>query len=258
MGEAFYERLDETTFRSTDHTTGPWGPDTQHLGPPSALLARAMERCAERPDTQVARVTVEILGPVPVDELTVTARLERPGRSVELLAGELSAGGRVVATARAWRILTSDSEAVVAGGAPPLAAPETGTPQGRPEGWGAGYLDAMEWRGLSGGLGERGPAVVWARQRVDLVAGEEPTAIQRLLTVADSGNGISNRLHPQRWWFINTELTVHVQRPPEGEWIGVDANTVIGPNGVGTAHTVLHDHSGPVATGAQALMIRPR
>jgi hypothetical protein len=116
----------------------------------------------------------------------------------------------------------------------------------------------MEWRALRGAFDEPGPATVWARQRVGLVAGEEPTALQRLLTVADSGNGVSNLLDPRRWWFINTELTVHLHREPAGEWIGLDAHTVIGTHGVGIARSTLHDQTGPVAAGAQALLVRPR
>jgi hypothetical protein len=116
----------------------------------------------------------------------------------------------------------------------------------------------MEWRALRGSFEQLGPATIWARQKVDLVTGETPSGLQRLFTVADSGNGVSNRLTPSRWWFINTELTVHIYREPQGEWIGLDAATAIGPHGIGTALSTLHDEHGPVATGAQALMVRPR
>jgi hypothetical protein len=254
----FYEPLGDDRFASTVHTTGPWSPSTQHLGPPSALLVRAMERLPSPAPMLLARVTVEILGPVPVAELTVSAAVDRPGRSVELLAAELSAGGRVVARARAWRIVRSDTSAVAADVDAPLPPPSAGTVMTRPEGWGAGYLDVMEWRALSGGLGEPGPATVWARQGVPLVGDEEPSGLQRLLVVADSGNGVSNRLDPRTWLFINAELTVHVHREPAGEWIALDAATVIGPDGVGTAVSVLHDGTGPVGRGAQALLVRPR
>lgn len=256
-GSAFYV-LEGETFTSTRHTAGPWNADSQHLGPPSALLARALERIPAYRPTQIARVTVEILGPVPVAELRVTARLVRPGRSVEMLAAELTAGERVVAIASAWRIARSDSTSVAAGAADPLPSGEGIEPTGRPDGWSPGYIDAMEWRPLVGGLHLPGPSTAWVRQRIPLVAGEDPTGLQRLLTVADSGNGLSNRLNPSKWWFINTDLTVHIQREPAGEWIGLDANTVIGPDGIGTASTVLHDEHGQVAIGAQALMVRPR
>ncbi|NBH03888.1 thioesterase family protein, partial [Amycolatopsis sp. SID8362] len=127
-----------------------------------------------------------------------------------------------------------------------------------PEGWQGGYLDAVEWRAVRGGMDVPGPAAVWARPRVPLVDGEEPSGLQRLFTVADSGNGVSNFLDPRQWWFINSELTVHVRRVPAGEWIGLDAVTLVGEHGIGTATSILHDASGPLATGAQALMVRPR
>jgi hypothetical protein len=130
--------------------------------------------------------------------------------------------------------------------------------QFRPNGWGPGYLDAMQWRGIKGSFGEPGPATIWARQSVDLVEGEPPTPLQRICAVADSGNGASSLLPPTEWWFINTELTIHFQREPEGEWICLDAATTIGTDGIGTARSTLHDRTGQVAFGAQALMIRPR
>jgi hypothetical protein len=254
----FYEPLGDDRFASTVHTTGPWSQLTQHLGPPSALLVRAMERLPTPVPMMISRVTVEILGPVPVAELSVTAAVDRPGRSVELLSAELSADGRVAVRARAWRIVRSDTQELVADVDEPLAPPREARPLARPEGWGSGYLDIMEWRSLSGGFDTPGPATVWARQGVPLVGDEEPSGLQRLLTVADSGNGVSNRLDLRKWLFINTELTVHVHREPVGEWIALAAATAIGPDGIGTASSVLHDVNGPVGRGAQTLLVRPQ
>jgi hypothetical protein len=258
MGEAFFEPLGGGRFRSTEHTNGPWAEGSQHLGPPSALLTRELEGVPADVPSAISRITVEILGPVPVAELEVSAAVERPGRSVELLAAEIRAGGRTVVRGRAWRIVRSDSTPVSAGFPDPIDPPEQADPVARPEGWGNGYLDAMEWRSLKGSFAGAGPATIWARQQVDLVAGETPSGLQRLLAVADSGNGVSNRLDPRTWWFINTELTVHIYREPAGEWVGIDANTVIGPHGVGAALSTLHDRTGPVAAGAQSLLVRPR
>lgn len=258
MTEAFYVPAGDGRFVPTGHTAGPWSPDAQHFGPPSALLVRALEEVEASHASQLARVTIEILGPAPLQELSVRSWLERPGRSVELLQAELAAGERVVARATAWRIATSDTTAVATAEGPVLPSPE-GLPVSRwPESWHGGYLDAVEWRRVEGALDEPGPATVWGRQRVALVDGEKPSALQRLFVLADSGNGISNFLDPREWWFINSELTVHLRRPPLGEWIGVDAATLVGPNGVGTANTTLHDSDGAIASGAQALLVRPR
>lgn len=258
MPDAFYLPLGDGRFCPTEHTSGPWSSDTQHFGPPSALLVRALEEIDGGHSRQFARVTVEILGPAPLTELTVRARMERPGRSVELMSAELLDGTRPIARASAWRMATSDTTAIVANTAEALPPPD-GMPESVwPEGWSSGYLNAMEWRTVSGDVAKPGPAAVWARQRVALVEGQQPSPLQRLFTVADSGNGISNFLDPRKWWFINTDLTVHIQRKPAGEWIGIDAITLAGPHGVGTATSVLHDMTGQVATGAQALLVRPR
>lgn len=256
--DAFYEPLGDGRFASTVHSAGPWSAQSQHMGPPSALLVRALEQLPSAAPMQLARFTVEILGPVPVAEISVTAAVERPGRAVEMLGAELSAGGRPVARARAWRHARSDTSAVAVDAESPLAPPQQGEPMHRPENWGSGYLDAMEWRALSGHLGKPGPATVWARQTVALVSGEEPTGLQRLFVVADSGNGVSSRMDPTGWLFINSELTVHLYREPAGEWIALDATSAIGPTGIGTAFSVLHDLDGPVGRGAQALLIRPQ
>ncbi len=256
--DAFYIPRDESTFTSTEHTAGPWTSEAQHFGPPSSLLVRALEQVPSERPAQIARVAIEILGSLPIADVTVNARVVRPGKSVELLAAELAVGDRTVATAAAWRIARSDSTEVVTSTADPLPGPDGFDEATKPAGWSGGYLDAMELRPIKGGLDVPGPGTAWMRQRVALVAGEEPTGLQRLFAVADSGNGLSGLLDPTRWWFINTDLTVHLQREPIGEWIGLDANTIVGPSGVGTAITTIHDTRGPVANGAQALMIRPR
>ncbi|TKG71265.1 thioesterase family protein [Prauserella endophytica] len=258
MSEAFYLPRGEGRYLPTEHTAGPWSPDSQHFGPPSALLVRELESIPAAREMLLGRVTVEILGPAPLTELTVRAGLERPGRSVELLSAELAAGGRVVAKASGWRFATSDTTEVAEGSAAPLAPVEDCPPADWPATWNDGYLKAMEWRKISGRVTDPGPAAVWARQRVPLVDGEKPSPLQRLFTVADSGNGTSNRLDMREWLFINAELTVHVHREPVGEWIGLDADTVLGPQGLGTATSRLHDTTGQVGTGAQALLVRAR
>ena len=91
-----------------------------------------------------------------------------------------------------------------------------------------------------------------------LVDGEQPSPLQRLALVADSGNGAAAPLDLRDWLFVNTELTVHLHRAPAGEWIAVDAQTVVGPTGIGTVSGLLFDTDGQVGRSAQALLVRPR
>ena len=153
--------------------------------------------------------------------------------------------------------LSTDDDSIRAGDEIALADPETGAPLA-PGDWVDGYLSAIEWRGVSGAFGERGPATVWARMRCPLVAGEEPSPLERVLAVADSGNGVSGELDLGRWLFINPELTVHLFREAAGEWICLDAQSNIAAGGAGLATSVLSDTDGPVGVGAQSLLIAPR
>lgn len=260
--EPYYQPIDGPDggrFVATFSTTGPWFADAQHVGPPSALLVRAFERCAPRAGMQLSRVTVEVLGPVPAGEIGVAAAVERPGRAVEMLSAEMTAGGRAVLRARAWRLATGDTSAVALGEAAPLAPPEEGVASpARPDGWLPGFMDTLEWRWLRGGLAEPGPGTAWARQLVPLVEGEDPSPLQRLAVVADSGNGAAAPLDVREWLFVNTELTMHLHRQPAGEWMGVDARTVVGPGGLATVSGLLFDPHGHTGRSAQALIVRPR
>jgi hypothetical protein len=257
VADSFFVPLGEDRWLATVHTTGPWDERAQHGGPPSALLGRAMQRCEPRDDMVVARCTTEILSSIPVGEVEVRARLARPGRSVQLAEAVLTAAGREVAWARAWRVLRTDCPDTGPGLTAPPPLPASGAPLA-PGGWVDGYLSAIEWRAVRGAFGERGPATVWARMRFPLVPGEEPSPLERVLAVADSGNGISGELDLRRWLFINPELTVHLFREPAGEWICLDAQSNIAAGGAGLATSVLSDTRGPVGTGAQALLIAPR
>jgi hypothetical protein len=252
---AFYLPLGDDTFRSTSHTVGPWGPDSQHLGPPSALLVRSLMALG-RPS--FARVTFEVLGPVPVADLTVSTSVERPGRSVELLSASLAYEGRVVLTARAWHIVGTDTTAVAGGSGDSLPPPSSAVPMEIPDFWSGGYLAAVEWLSVSGGIFTPGDAQVWARPRVAVVEGFEPTPLERLFSVVDSASGVSSRVDIRKWYAINTDLTVHLHRQPVGEWVGMDARTTIGPDGAGLATSTVHDVEGPVGTTAQALFVRER
>jgi hypothetical protein len=256
VSASFYEPLGDGRFAATPNTRGPWDPAFQHAGPPAALLGRALERCEPHDGFVLARLTFEILRPVPVAEVAVSARVVRPGRSVELLEGELHAEGQPVMTVRAWRVLGAAAPTIADDGPRPPRPAEAMPPPAVFEGF--GYGQAVELRFAVGGWQQPGPATVWTRLRVPLLPDEPPTGVQRVLAVADSGNGVSAVLPFGEWLFINPELTVHLRREPRGEWICLDAETAITAGGAGLARSTLSDDEGVVAHGAQSLLVAPR
>jgi Thioesterase-like superfamily len=127
-----------------------------------------------------------------------------------------------------------------------------------PTGQDTGYHTAMDARFVSGGFVEPGPAVVWLRMRQPLVGSEPPSPLVRALVAADTGNGVSAELDFRVHLFINTELTVHLFREPEGEWVCLDAVTRTGSAGVGLSESVLADTRGRFGRADQTLFVRKR
>jgi hypothetical protein len=246
-------------FSTQPTAASPWGPTSQHGSPPAALLTRAIERLDTGADRVVGRITVELLGPVPVGELSVEAHVVRPGRNLELCEAAMYdvERGRAVARAAAWRF-PAGVEGPRPESEPPPHRPADGEEQGTPAAWSPGYVQAMEWRWVKGAVTEPGPAVVWMRPRVGLVEGEETTPLQALMTCVDSASGASSELHPARWGFQNPELTVHLLRPPVGTWFCLDAETTLGSGSIGLATSTVYDEQGLVARSAQALLTLPR
>ncbi len=260
MASAFYARGADG-YLATELTRGPWDPGAQHAGPPAALVGRAIERLEDAEEFQIGRITFEIMRSIPIGPVSVEAKVVRPGRSVQLVEASLSSDDGELMRARAWRLRKAkvDLPAEAIAVSVPPSGPEQGSSGGFfPTGQEVGYHTAMEWRSVSGGFLEPGPATVWMRMLVPLVESEEPTPLQRTLVAADVGNGISAVLDWQRFLFINVDLTVHLERMPEGAWVCVDAVTLPQPNGVGTAESVLSDERGRIGRAAQTLLVAER
>jgi hypothetical protein len=258
---AFYER-DGASFVSTELTRGPWSNDHQHGGPPAALLVRALAREGlDAVEFFVARMTIELLRPVPIAPLTVTAAITRPGRSVQRLDATLSVDGVEVARASGLRIrrravtLPEGGTASPTGSAvAPEMLPVFAFPFFQHD---VGYHRAVDVRFARGAWGDR-DVVAWARPTVDLVEGEVLDPAERVLIIVDAESGICPPLDPMRYTFVNPDLTVYFERPLEGDWVGLAARSAAHAHGVGIAESLLFDARGAVGRGAQSLVVADR
>jgi hypothetical protein len=91
-----------------------------------------------------------------------------------------------------------------------------------------------------------------------LLENEELSPLQRALAAADFPNGVSLRLDPARYLSINPDVTVHLHRQPEGEWVHLEAHTFTSPDGIGVAEGVLSDTRGRFGHSMQSLILEPR
>ena len=251
-----FER-DGDTYVPTGHARGPWDPNALHGGAPAALIMREIERLA--PEMRVARLTLEFLGAVPLAPLTVTARIVRPGRRFQLAEAELVSSDRPACRARAVLLRRGEVPDVPRGDAPVLDAPGPDAVERLDMGEGESFGGTgMDIRFVQGHLYRPGPAIGWFRIAEPVVDGEQPSPAQRAVAAADFGNGASRVLDWEQWLFINTDLTVHLHREPEGEWVAIDARSALEPDGTGLAWSALHDSRGTIGVALQSLFVAPR
>jgi Thioesterase-like superfamily len=258
-------------FVPTEHARGPWDPQALHGGAPAALIASLFERIEPGAELPFARLSFEFLRPIPMAPLQLTTSISRPGRRVQALQAELSAEGMLVCRASALRIAAAPEQLPEKALAqldgrygPTLEPPESGKDVHF-------ALDGVEHQSFAGSAIEMrflrgdslraepsGAATVWMRLRHQLLAEEQLTPLVRLAAAADFGNGVAFVLPFDEYLFINADLTISLDRRPQGEWIALDARTLLHPGGIGWAESILHDERGPVGRATQALVVQRR
>ncbi|GAB3127133.1 thioesterase family protein [Tsukamurella serpentis] len=257
-------------FDPTPATASVWATTMQHGAPPAALLVRAMEALVSE-GSRISRVTVDLLGVVPITRTRVRARVVRPGRTICLVAAEMDCQGedgsyRTVAKAQAWALATSDTTEFardLSHALPPAADAQGSVPDFFAHLKDQGFLGACEWRFVDRPDlpdGADGPRQCWIRARIPLVDGERPSPLVQVFSVIDAANGVAAYLDPTRVTWMNLDMTVHLHRSPQpvDGWVGVIADQLVGGEGIGTTASRIHDASGAFAVGAQTLLVAAR
>ncbi|WP_398499789.1 thioesterase family protein [Variovorax sp.] len=264
--DAVFVREDANTWRASELARGPWDPRAQHGGAPCGLLAHIAESAVEGEGWQLARLTVELIRPVPVD-LLLSAVATEAGRTTARVEISLLAQGKPVAKAHALLVRTQPvvppEEALQRPLAPALSMPAPsdctaplripGLPDVR-----SFYYTATESRVAAGDAAAPGPAAAWFRLRVPLVAGAANSPAMRAAAAADFGNGLSWVLPVEHFNFANADLSLQLARQPVGDWIGLDAVTTVAPDGSGCTFSQLHDERGRFGFATQTLLVFAR
>ncbi len=262
--DAAYVETAEGAFLASPLTRGPWHPDHQHAGPPSALICRAVEREASAEGfSHVGRLTVNLLRPAPIGESRIEITQDYLGRTAGHFSGRLIAGGKDIA--RFTALVQREESVPVPQGTPGHPPPHAPKPwresaigsMGSVSSHDFGYAQLVENR-FAEGTPFKGPSAVWFRLAHPLVKGEAPSPYQRVAVAADSGNGISASLSFDKYVFVNCDLTVNLFRRPVGDWICLEARSLFGGNGCGLAESALYDEEGVIGQATQSLAVRRR
>lgn len=251
--EAYFRSLGSGRYEATESTGGAWDPREQHIAPTLGLLVHALEQRAEAGSFELARLSFDIYGTVPIAGVEITTDVLRPGRTIELSEATLRHHDRTIAVLRAWSLIAADTADLEVSELPGLPSPEDLEPWSPGEYWPGKFIRSFE--GFRRVLAP-GRAQAWLRTETELVSGEEVSPLARYIGLVDVANGISSAMDPQKVAFPNVDSTVSLFRHPEGDWVGLDTTQSVGPGGLGLTHTVLHDGHGPVGTLTQTLTIR--
>jgi hypothetical protein len=257
---AYFERLGETHFRATEHVSGAWSTDEQHVAPVLGLLAHLVERDRDARGANtlvIGRVSYDILGVLPVADFDVRIEVLRPGRTIELVEAVLAHAGRAAIRLRCWLMAQTDTAELAGTPLPRIAPPGQMQPWDPTVEWPGGFIASIECRRA---FIEPGRASLWARHTMPLLADDTISDTARVLGIIDITNGMSKRVDPREVAFPNLDLTAHLFAQPRlaasDGWVGFDTSVSFGKDGVGLTSSVLHDASGPIGTIAQILTIR--
>lgn len=239
---------------------GPWHPTMQHGAAPAALVAWAAGRLDGGAEMRIARMTLDLLRPVPIAPLGIRSEVVRRGRKIEAAAISLVARGVEVVRASVLKVRTADStlpenpsEAALDVPGPEFCCEPSSERRIR-----CAFLDGVSAR-IVADVGRRpGRGAIWFRANQPIVEGETIAPAMRAAIAADFCNGVSAALDPKDWSFINGDVTLNLVRLPVGEWILVNAETSLGGNGSGLAVARLADTTGYFGRAAQSLIVERR
>lgn len=261
---AYYQLIDKhidakgvvsATYRSTIHAQGAWNENEQHMAPASGIIAAELAQFQPRDDVRIGRISYDIFGLIAAGEFTITTRVLRPGKTIELLESDMQAKGRTCIIARAWRMCVQDSSAVAG-----LEDQIIQQPDALPEWlgmsrWPGGFIQSIEAR-----VGENyraGKGIVWLNNAKDMVENQPTSDFVHLMGMVDTANGIVPRQGDDfAWGFPNLDLQIHLHRLPTGRWLGLEAVQQFGSDGIGLTSAVLHDVQGPFGRSEQILTLR--
>ncbi len=256
--DAIY-RVEENRVAVHANAAGPWDATMQHGSAPAALVVWAAERIATAVPMQIARVTIDLMRPVPIRPLTLQTEVLREGRKIQLCRVSLLADGVAVVGATVLKI--REQQLTLPAGVEdlPVELPGPGQSMVEPaDNAGSAFVTGISLRAAKGRFGVPGPGAIWYRVDRPMVEGSAISQAMRAVVAADFCNGTSATLDFREWTFINADLTVSFARQPVGEWILLDGESWIGADGAGLAMARLADIRGYFGRAVQSLVIEKR
>lgn len=243
-------------YQPTKHTQGAWNEYEQHMAPATGVICTELEQFQPRENMRYGRISLDIYGLIHLDKFTITTRCIRPGRTIELIESAFEAKGHTCIVARAWRMITENTNAAEGIEDRPILPYKEAEPWKGISIWDGGYIQSVSPHVR---IAERRPGKgqVWLTNDLEMIEGQETSSFVKLLGMVDTMNGLAVRQADKfEYMFPNLDLQIHLYRLPKGKWLGLDVQQQYGADGIGLTTAVLHDEKGSFGHAEQILTVR--
>lgn len=243
-------------YRPTKNTQGAWNANEQHMAPATGVICAELEKFRPPDHMRIARLSLDILGMIYLDDFQITTRCIRPGKTIELIESIFETKGRACIVARTWRMVTENTSEVAG-----LEDARMPTYKNLPSwkgmsAWDGGYIESVA-QNIKVVERRPGKGRVWLTNNLDMVKGESTSSFVKLMGMVDTMNGVVVRQkNPFSHMFPNVDLQIHLYRFPVGHFLGLEVNQHYGKDGIGLTSAVLHDEEGPFGHAEQILTVR--
>lgn len=243
-------------YRPTLNTQGAWNENEQHMAPATGVICAELEKFQPKENMRIGRMSFDILGMIQLDDIQITTRCIRPGKTIELLESVFEAKGRACIVARTWRMKTEDTSEVAGLEDKPMPSYETLSNWEGMSLWSGGYIKSVS-KNIKVVERRPGKGRVWITNNLEMVKGETTSSFVKLMGMVDTMNGVVVRQgNPFSHIFPNVDLQIHLYRLPTGMWLGLEVEQQYGQDGIGLTTAVLHDKEGPFGHAEQILTVR--
>ncbi len=244
-------------YQCNKASQGAWNPHEQHMAAATGIICAELEQFSPATENmRFGRIGLDIWGLIHFGEFSITTKVIRAGKTIQLIEAVMESKGQTCIVARAWKMLTQDTQQIEGLSDQKIINPTDLPIYPEIKNWPGGFIESVDVRFAK--KPEAGEGVVWVTNDLEMIEGKKTSDFVHLIGMIDIANGIAPRQDPALgWMFPNLDLQIYMYRMPQGKWLGLKVCQQYGADGIGLTSSILHDEIGPFGRSEQVLTLRP-
>ena len=255
QNEPFFVR-EHSAYTANRVSAGPWDPSSLHGRVVIGLLAHEIETRHGSPEFVPVRLTVDMYRLPGFERMEVSTRSIGDGKRIKVIDAEFFSWAVSMARATCQLLRRTANPEGKVWSPPNWSVPAPDEVQAPPDRRSA--LGGMwEIRPITGTMGTAGPRRLWMREVRELVGGVPLTPFVRAALASDFASPFANA-GDRGLGYINSDATLYLHRPMEGEWVGMEVVNHQATDGVAIGECFVYDVDGPIGSATVAALAQKR